>query len=189
MEYVIYVVLAIGAFVIGYLLRWKLVSSQIESAEKRAEKIVDEAKTKEKEILLKAQDKSLKTLEEAKVEEKRRRKEINDLQNRLEQRESAFSKRLLELQEKQQDLYDRVNKVEEAKEKIKQIKEDHIAKLQEIAGMDKEEAKEALFKLIESDAGEDLAVRIKKMENQADEEVEEKVACLQNMVKSLHSFQ
>lgn len=174
MEYVIYVVLAVGAFIIGYLVRLKMISAQVGSAEKRAGKIVDEAKTKEKEILLKAQDKALKTLEEAKVEEKRRRNEVNNLQNRLEQREAAFSKRLLELQEKQQDLYDRVNKVEEAKEKIRQIRDEQTATLQKIAGMNKEEAKEVLFKKIETESGEDLLSRIRKLEKQADEEVEEK---------------
>ncbi|MBD3248370.1 ribonuclease Y [Candidatus Falkowbacteria bacterium] len=174
MQYLIYVVLAAGAFFVGYLVRWKMVSSQIESAEKRADKIVSEAKTKEKELLLKAQDKALKIIEEAKVEEKRRRNEVNNLQNRLEQRESAFSKRLLELQEKQQDLYDRVNKVEEAKEKIKQIKQEQFSKLQKIAGMNKEEAREALLKNVESESKEDLLARVRKLENQADEEFEEK---------------
>lgn len=174
MEYVIYVVLAIGAFFIGYFARLKMVSSQIESAEKRADKIVNEAKTKEKDMLLKAQDKALKTIEEAKIEEKKRRNEINSTQNRLEQREAAFSKRLLELQEKQQDLYDRVNKVEEAKEKIRQIKEEQSTKLQTIAGLNKEEAKEALFKKIETEAGDELMSRVRKLEKQGDEEVEEK---------------
>lgn len=174
MEYIIYVVLAAGVFFLGYLVRWKMVSSQIESAEKRAEKIVNEAKAKEKDILIKAQDRSLKTIEEAKAEEKRRRNEINNLQNRLEQRENSFSKRLLELQEKQQNLYDKVNKVEEAKEKIAKIKEEQITKLQEISGMSKEEAQEAVFKKIEENSKEDLAARIKKLESQADEKIEEK---------------
>ncbi len=174
MEYIIYVVVAAGVFFLGYLLRWKMVSSQVDSAEKRAEKIVSEAKAKEKDILLKAQDKSLKTIEDAKNEEKRRRNEINNLQNKLEQKETAFSKRLLELQEKQQDLYDRVNKVEEAKEKIKQIKDQQVAKLQKISGMSKEEAREAVFKKIETDASDDLVARMRKLESKADEEVEEK---------------
>ena len=159
---------------LGYWARKKKVSVHIKQAEARAEKILKEARTKERDLLLKAQDKALKIIDEAKTEEKKRREQVNSLQERLEQRESVFSKRLLELQEKQQDLYDRVNRVEEAKEKIKQIKEEQLEKLNKIASMNKEEAREVLFKNVEVEAKEDLAARMRKLEAETDEKVEVK---------------
>lgn len=173
-EYVIYAVVAVGVFLFGYWARKKKVSVHIKQAETRAEKILKEAKTKEKDLLLKAQDKALKIIDEAKTEEKKRREQINSLQERLEQRESVFSKRLLELQEKQQDLYDRVNRIEEAKEKIKQIRGEQLEKLKKIASMNREEAREVLFKNVEAEAKEDLAVRMRKLEVETDEKIEEK---------------
>lgn len=174
LQYVIYAAIAVGVFLLGYWARKKKVSIHIKKAEARAEKILKEAKTKEKDLFLRAQDKALKIIDEAKGEERKRREQINGLQERLEQRENAFSKRLLELQEKQQDLYDRVNRIEEAKEKIKQIREEQLEKLKKIAGMNKEEAREVLFKNVEAEAKDDLAIRIRKLESETDEKIDEK---------------
>jgi ribonucrease Y len=173
-QYLIYAVLLAGVFLLGYWVRKKRVALQAGQAESKAEKIIHEAKTKEKELLLKAQDKALKIIEESKEEERKRREELNGLQIRLEQRESSFSKRLLELQEKQQELYDRVNKVEEAKEKIRQIKEEQLEKLKKIAEMTKEEAREVLFKNVELEVKDDLLARMNKLERENDEVLDDK---------------
>src|SRR6056297_3949092 len=160
MQYIVYIVLLVGGFFVGYWARKKKISIYDKKAESRAEKIIGEAKAKQKETLLKAQDKAFKITEEAKTEEKRRRKELDALQAKLQKREDSFSQKLLELQEKQQKLYDKVNKVEEAKEEIKKLKEEQVEKLKKIADMNKEEAREVLFKNVESEAQEDLMVRI-----------------------------
>jgi ribonuclease Y len=165
---------ATGVFYLGYWVRKKRVKQQIGDAEDKSEKILHEARSKEKDLLLKAQDKALKIIEESKEEERKRREELNGLQIRLEQRESSFSKRLLELQEKQQELYDRVNKVEEAKEKIRLIKEEQLEKLKKISEMSKEEAREVLFKNVEADAKDDLVARMNKAERENDDAVDEK---------------
>jgi ribonucrease Y len=173
-EILLGLVAAAGVFCLGYWVRKQRVSRQIGDAENKAEKILHEARTKEKDLLLKAQDRALKIIEESKEEERKRREELNGLQIRLEQRESSFSKRLLELQEKQQELYDRVNKVEEAKEKIRLIREEQMEKLKKIAEMSKEEAREVLFKNVEAEAKDDLVARMNKAERENDEAVDEK---------------
>jgi ribonuclease Y len=174
MEYILYVILAAGGFFIGYLARKQLALTQINSAEAKAKKILTDTKTKQQELLLEARDKALKIIDEAKQEDGKRRQETNNLQVRLEKRETAFSQKLLELQDRQQQLYDKVNKVEEVKEKIKQIKDEQLAKLEQIAGMNKEEAKEVLFKNVESQTKDDLIIRINKLEKEASEVLDEK---------------
>lgn len=174
MDYVIYAVLLIGGFFVGYWIRKQRVSKKIQSAELKAEKILSEVKNKQNELLLKSQEKALTIIDEAKQEEKKRRQEINSLQSRLEKRETTFSQKLLELQDKQQKLYDKINKVEAVKEKIHQIKKDQLAKLETIANMSKEDAKNVLLKNVESQIQDDLLSRIKKLENEATESMEEK---------------
>ena len=66
MEYIIGIVLAAVGFFIGYIVRQKTAKGNIASAEAKAEKILTEAKTKQTEILLHAQEKALSTIEEAK---------------------------------------------------------------------------------------------------------------------------
>lgn len=174
MEYAIYVILLIGGFFIGFLYQKKYSSKKVEGAENRAEKILNEARTKQKKYELESQEKALKIIEEAKNEEASRRKEINNLQKRLEDRETAFSQKLLALEERQQKLYDKVNEVQEIKEKIKEIKEEQIRKLEQIANLKPDEAKEILLKNIEEQNSEDLVARIAKLQNQSSEIVNEK---------------
>jgi ribonuclease Y len=172
MYYLIYIVLAIGGFFIGYFAHKQRVSTKIKSAEIKAEKILSEVKNKQNEILLSAQDKALKIIDEAKTEQTKRHQEINNYQSRLEKRETLFSQKLLELQEKQQKLYDKINKVEAVKETIHKIKNEQMEKLEKIANMSKDEAKEVLMKNIETQIKEDLISRIKKLENESTESLE-----------------
>ena len=175
MYYAIIGVLAvIGGFFVGYYIRKKRALSEVSSAEARAEKILNDAKAKQKELLLAAQDKALKIIEEAKREDDKRRQELSGLQARLEKRETVFSQKLLELQDKQQQLYDKVSKVEEVKEKIKAIRDEQLAKLEKIASMTREEAKQVLFKNVESEIKDDLVARINKLEKESSESLDEK---------------
>lgn len=167
--YAVSIVLAVGGFFVGYFAMKKRQAMRTKGAEDKADKILTEAKSKHTEVLLKAQEKALKIIEEAKRDEERRRQEMKGLQSRLEKRENVFSQKLLELQEKQQSLYDKVNRVEEIKAKVKEIQVDQIKKLEEVAGMNKEEAKEALFKKIEAEAKEDLLIRVNKLECESTE--------------------
>ncbi|PKM88705.1 ribonuclease Y [Candidatus Falkowbacteria bacterium HGW-Falkowbacteria-2] len=189
MEYVIAVILAVGGFFGGAWYRQKKTSQQASNAQNKAESILNDAKSKEKELLLKAQDKALKIIDEAKNEESQRRKEINGLQSRLEQRENSFSQKLIDLQEKQQKLYDKVNEVQEIKERIKAIKEEQMQKLEEVAKMNQEDAKNLLLKSVEEKAEEDLLIRIKKLENDTSDTLQEKAKdimalAMQRMVSS-----
>ncbi|OGF26807.1 ribonuclease Y [Candidatus Falkowbacteria bacterium RIFOXYB2_FULL_34_18] len=163
-----------GGFILGYWLRKQRTSTKIKSAEEKAEKILIEVKNKQNDILLKTQDRALKIIDDAKQEEKKRRNEINGLQVRLEQRENTFSQKLLELQDKQQKLYDKIGKVEEVKEKIHQIKKEQVEKLEKIAAMSKDEAQKVLFKNIEAQAQDDLMSRIRKLEDESLETLENK---------------
>lgn len=189
MEFILGGILAVVGFFVGFFLHKFRAQSKVNNAEINAEKIIADAKAKQTEILLGAQDKALKTIEEAKKEEEKRRQEIKELQSRLEKRENSFSQKLLELQEKQQQLYDKVNQVEEVKGKIKQIKEEQLAKLEKIAGMTKDEAKEVLFKNVEDQIKDDVMVRIGKLEKEATETWDEKArdlmaSAMQRLVSS-----
>ena len=174
MEYIIYGVLAVGGFFIGWWVRKQRALAQADSAETKANKILTETKAKQKELLLEAQDKALKIIEEAKSDNEKRRQEVNNLQIRLEKRETVFSQKLLELQDRQQQLYDKVNKIAEAKEKIKQIKQEQLIKLEKIAQLSKKEAGDILMKNVEAEIKDDLIVRINKLEKEASENLEEK---------------
>jgi len=163
-----------GSVAVGYFLRKKIAQAQANSVEARAEKIITETKNKQQNLILQAREKGVKIIDEAKKEEKQIRENIHNQQKRLEKRENMFDQKLLEFQDKQQKLQEKVEKVQDIKRQIEKIKEDQSIKLQNIAGLNKEQAKEEILKQVELENKDDLAVRIMKMEQQSSETFEEK---------------
>ena len=133
-DLVIYLLVAgLAGLALGYSLRLLIAKQQIASAEYKAERILQEAKNKQKEVLIEAKDRALKMIEEAKREEESRRKELQHLQDRLEKRETLFDQKLLSLENKQQELADYSVRLDQAKEEVKRVKEEQLAKLEKIA--------------------------------------------------------
>ena len=79
------------------------------SKEAKAEKILSEAKTKYQESILEAKEKAVQMLEEAKREERKMRQDLQSAQQRLEKRESMFDQKLLEFQDKQTKLQEKID--------------------------------------------------------------------------------
>lgn len=168
------VALAIG-LLIGYLARVIIAQRNIQSAEQRAEQFLAEAKNKGKELLLQAKDKALQIGEEAKKVEDERRKELAQMQTRLEKRESVFDEKLLALEDKDKQINERIQKIDDLKKEILAIKEQQNVRLQTIAGLSQEEAKQELVTRMEREMKEDLFGRFQKLEREGDEEMEKKV--------------
>ena len=165
--------LVVGAL-IGYIVRQAIVKARTGSAELKAQKILDDAKNKEKDFLIRAKDKAIKILDDAKKEEHERRQELTQHQKRLEKRESLFDQKLLEFEDKKQILLEKAEKLEKAKQEVSKIKEEQLEKLQKIAGMTKEEAQKVLLDNTEKNVKEELLSRVRKVENETQEDVDKK---------------
>ncbi|MEK7158009.1 MAG: Rnase Y domain-containing protein, partial [Patescibacteria group bacterium] len=176
MENIVFVaILALAAplgFAIGYAFRRQISISNANSVEARAEQIIQSAKAQEKELLLKAKDKAIVTIEQAKKEENELHRELQDQQRRLEKREVVFEQRILDLEGKQEQLVEKAKKVEAIKAQVISLRDEQTAKLQSIAGLTRDEAKEELFKIVEKQEEENLMHRIHKLESQSSDELE-----------------
>ncbi len=160
--------------VLGYLIRKQLAVGQINSAESKAEKIIAEAKTKESELLLQGREKTLKLIEDTKRESDVRRKELESHQQRLEKREALFDQKLIDLQEKQQKIQEKGTQIEAIKEEIKGIKQQQLDRLERVAALTQEAARNILLERVERETQEDILARIKKIEQQGIEDVQAK---------------
>lgn len=158
----------------GYWIRKARTQKRKDSVEAKIEKALIDAKAKQKEILLEAQEKSLKIIDEAKVEAKQVKHEADNLRNRLEKRESLFDQKLLDLENQKTGLAEKAEQIAKSKEEIQKIKEDQLAKLEKIAGFTKDEAQKILMDNAEKMIADNLANRIKKLENEASDELEKK---------------
>ena len=161
-----------AGMIAGYFLRKSWAVREAQSAEARATAIIDEARAKERELLIKAKDQAIQILNEAKKEENARRAEVLHLQERIEKRESLFDQKLLEVENKQKETETRGTQLEAMKTEVMKIKEDQIQKLVKIAELSQDDAKRILVDNTEIRMKDELLNRIRKMQALTDEEVE-----------------
>lgn len=162
---------AAGA-VIGYLLRKQIARARANSVEAIAEKKLLEAKAREQELLIQAKEKAMKFMDAAKKEEEERHKELRQIQARLESREELFDKKLLGFEDEKTRLQQKKEQLESAKEAIRALHEDAKKKLEELAGLSPDEAKNQLLARVEHECARDLSERIMRFEKDHHEELE-----------------
>lgn len=180
---IIYVVIAalLGSAA-GVITRGALGKRRENNAEARAEKLLADAKRKQQDLLLEAKQKSIGIIDEAKKEEKERREELKKLQNRLESRESTFDKKLLEFGEKQEALETEKDRLRKIKARLEELNAEAVTKLEEVAGLPREEALAQLLKEVEKESAEELSSRIRKLEQSVDEELDSKAKRILSLV-------
>lgn len=159
---------------VGYMLRRTISLQQANSAEEKARDIIFKAKEKQKELLLAARDKSLKIADDAKKDERSRRKELSRIRGRLEKREEIFDKKFVEMEKKEKSIQRGSEDIKKAKDEIKKIRKDQINKLEKIATLTKERAKDILLDLVEKESETDIIARIRKVEQEMSDTVEKK---------------
>ncbi len=159
-----------GGIVAGYILRKSWAVREAQSAEAKGQAILNEAKQKARDALLEARDKSIQVIEEAKRKEEESRREQAKVMERLEKRESLFDQKILEFENKQQELTTRAEKIEQLKTELKQIREQQLQKLEKIAELSREDARRVLVEHTETGMREELLHRIRKIQETAQEE-------------------
>jgi ribonuclease Y len=173
--------LGLGLF-LGYFFRKQWAKNRKDSIESKIEHLIVEAKAKQKELLLEAQDKAIKIVEEGKTELRREQQDISTTKNRLEKRESLFDQKLLELENKKQELADKAEEITKTKEDINKVKADQLEKLERIAALTREEAKAVLMDNAEKMIADNLAHRIIKLEHEADDQLDKKAKEMLSLV-------
>lgn len=159
---------------VGYFIQKQLSAAKIATADAKAEATVNEARAKAQEIELQAKKKSVEMLDEAKRDEAERRRELAGLQQRLEKRESLFDTQLLELQEKGRQTDARAKQAEAAHAEAEALKASVRERLEKVAELSREAAREQLLKAAEEEAQDEVLSRIRKIERAGSEDYEVK---------------
>jgi ribonuclease Y len=162
----------LGGILVGYFARKVWAAKQVETAEARLQKALDEARQQEKEILFKAKERALKVIEDAKREDAALRRDLQAMQGRLEKRESMFDQKLMQIEKQQVSLQDRENRMENIRKELEQIREQQVAKLEKIAALTKEEARRVLMEATEREMKDELTDRIRKFQEESAEEID-----------------
>ena len=160
-----------AGYFIGYNNRKKTAEAQIGSAEAEATRLVNEAiKTadqKRKEAVLEAKDEAFRLKAEvdaqkaeADKEIKQRRAEISRQENRIDQKETALDRKTEALEKKEEELKKRAAEAEERLAEIDALRAKEMERLETLAGLSQEDAREVLLHKVDEELTHEKAVRV-----------------------------
>jgi ribonucrease Y len=176
--------LAAGVF-LGMFLRRKLSESRLADAKEAASQIVEEARKDaeniRKEAIIEGKDTVLQAKTEWEKESRELRREIQGMEKRLLQKEEYIDRRASQVDAKEEEiakdekaLLQREERVRAQEKEVESLVQEQTARLEQIAELSAEEAKNQLIESIASEARHDAAKRIKQIEDEARETAEKK---------------
>ena len=130
-------------------------------AKEEAQRVVEEAKKKAEERTLESQ-----------AETKKKEEEWKQTEHRLIKKEELLDARQVEIDREVENIKLKIEDVKKIKDKVDSMKAEKEAELEKIAHLSSEDAREVLFKNIETKYEEDLMVRMQKMESTNSEKLD-----------------
>ncbi|KPJ85212.1 ribonuclease [Parcubacteria bacterium SG8_24] len=167
---------------IGYAVRQMVARKRVDTAEAKAEKILEATKEKSQKMVLEAQEKSLRIIEDSKREDENRRKELRIIQKKLEKFEADCQLRSKELQKKLDQVGQKETQIDKTREELQRAKEEQLQKLETIAKMTKEEACDVLLKSVEEWVSDGFESRLRKLERTGTEQLEKRANNILSLV-------
>ncbi len=174
----IVVALLVGviALAAGYFLRKYVGEARIASAEQEAEKILQEAnrnaEATKKEAQVEVKDQLHQMRVETEAELKERRTEVLQLEKRLVQREESLDETARELGKREQSVIDREGHYRRVLEEAEEAKKEQELRLEEIARLTRDEARETILKQAEEEVRHDMAKMVRNVEGEARNEAD-----------------
>ncbi|PIP04255.1 MAG: ribonuclease Y [Candidatus Yonathbacteria bacterium CG_4_10_14_3_um_filter_47_65] len=168
------VIVGIAGTAFGYFLRWIVSLGKRGSMELEIKKMILAAKEDAQKITEAAEKKSRETLDDLKKEEKEKEQEYKRKEERLMKKEELLDKRQSDIDQEVENIKQKIEEIKSLKEKALNETTRIESELERVSALDKETAKEELFKIMERQMEEDLVVRMRKLENEGFEKLDKK---------------
>ncbi|OGC84998.1 ribonuclease Y [Candidatus Adlerbacteria bacterium RIFCSPHIGHO2_12_FULL_53_18] len=162
----------LAGIAIGYIFRWLYGLSQKGSIEVEIKQILLNAREEAKKITATAEEEGKKILVEAEGELKEQEDKVTRAEERVFKREEALERKQGELDRELEGVKGRIEEVKAIKERADTLLAERTSELAKVAGLTKDEAKETLYKELERESGEDLMMRLAKLERDGMERLE-----------------
>lgn len=139
----------------------------------KADDLVRKAKHEASEIVLNAKKEASDINEKSQREEAERRKEWKRTENRLAERETLLDTKLDQIDKKSENLRKQENEIEELKDEVRAIRTKAQEKLEKIAGLSKNDARDKLMAMTERDIKQDLSNLVIKEQKAYNEHIDD----------------
>ena len=149
----------------------KLVSAkQINSAQEEAERILEAAREKSRTVAIETREESLRLRSEWESELRDQRSELKKVERRLGNRDENLEKRSNNLDRRERRISNKEREAERIESQLEDLKQQELARIEEIAEMSQSEAETKLMRHAEEEIQHEIAKRYRDFEIQAQED-------------------
>ena len=169
------VALAVALFLgigVGYVVRYLHAQSKQNSLELTIKEREIAAEKKALSIVEEAEEKAERTLKEAKDERTHQAEKLEQKEERLSKREELLDERQIDVDSQKEALQDKVDQIKSIKTQLDERGTNIEKKLEEVAGLGKDEAYERIVQQVETEREEDLHGLLQKLDRQGEEQYE-----------------
>jgi len=174
------IISAAAGLVIGYLIRRYLAEKRLDDATDQAKRLIEEAtreaNNKKREAEIFAKDELYKSRVEFEKETKNRRKELLNLEARVLQKEENLERKVDLLTKKdqtlarmEQEIHGREGGLDRRQKDLDVVLDEERMRLQKVAGLSRDEAKQLLLNKLEDEIRRDAAAMARRIEEEAKE--------------------
>src|SRR5213594_436749 len=154
-------------FGIALLLRRSMALSSETTARANSDRLVAEARAKQKEIILEAKDEAIKLAKTAETENRERRSELQRYETRLDKKDEQLDQKLAAVDQRERRLVEKELELE--REKVVQLQGEQRTELARVAGLSMDEARDLLLKRVEDEMRDITNRKVHDLEAEARE--------------------
>ena len=154
----------------GYYGRRLVSAKRIDGAQQEAERILEVAREQGRTTVIEAKEESLQLRSEWESELRDQRSEIKNAERRIGNREENLEKRANNLDRRERRISKKEQQAEVVETELDDLKQQALAKIEEISELSQSEAEAALMRQAEEDIQHEIAKRYRDIEIQAQED-------------------
>ncbi|HEY33444.1 MAG TPA: ribonuclease Y [Dehalococcoidia bacterium] len=166
------VLVYISSFIIGTVLggaivffwRRMAINRQLRAAQRKAARILAEARVESRELLDQAKEDAEKAKSSAEADYRERRSELQRQENRLQSKTENLDRKTESVAQRERGLANREKALETTKAQLEEARDKQLKQLELISGMSSAEAKDILLERMESEMNEEASRRLREWE-------------------------
>ncbi len=173
----VFFIFVIGVILGGmaaFLSRRLVFNRQLRLAERKAARMVAEARNESKTILQDAQNEAKRIKGSADNDYRERRTELQRQENRLNQKGETLDRKMESVEQRERNLTGKEKEIESARNQMVELKDKQLKQLELISGMSSAEARQTLLDAMEVEMQHEASRRLKQWEIKLKEESNQK---------------
>jgi ribonuclease Y len=158
----------------GFYVLQNIRKNQVDSAERSAANILNEADRRQKELLLEAKEEAIRVRREAESELKERRTELKAGERRLTQKEESLDRKLESVEQRTKNLQRKEADLEQRNDELETLQEERKRELERLSNLTANEARDMLLAQVENEIRDDANRLLREIEQEVKDEAEER---------------